>query len=251
HYFRDLLPEFTRIKDTIQRIRVLNQENMVTSDRAARALAQRSERTAIGVGAGAVVFAVWFALGLPSIIVRPLEGLTRTAQAVGEGDLSAAAVDPGFAELEPLADSFNKMLERLRAYRESSLGELLAAKDLARATLECLLDPVVVFDLDGGVRFANEAAEEAFGLRIGSAEELRTADVHVPGEIEDARVRVLATGAMVLPRSLSEAMRWRARKGEERHYLVRAAPLTAAPSEEKPGASVIIVAQDVTRFRRI
>src|SRR6185437_10530135 len=237
HYFRDLLPEFTRIKDTIQRIRVLNQENMVTSDRAARALAQRSERTAIGVGAGAVVFAVWFALGLPSIIVRPLEGLTRTAQAVGEGDLSAAAVDPGFAELEPLADSFNKMLERLRAYRESSLGELLAAKDLARATLECLLDPVVVFDREGGVRFANEAAEEAFGLRIGSADELRAADVRVPAELEDARVHVLATGSMVLPRSLSEAMRWRAKKGEERerHYLVRAAPLTTAPSQDGAG----------------
>jgi signal transduction histidine kinase len=58
---------------------------------------------------------------------------------------------------------------------------------------------------------------------------------------------------MVLPRSLSEAMRWRARKGEERerHYLVRAAPLTAAPSQEKAGQSAIVVAQDVTRFRRI
>src|SRR6201999_206954 len=107
----------------------------------------------------------------------------------------------------------------LRAYRASSLGELLAAKDLANATLECLLDPVVVFDRDGGVRFANEAAEAAFGLRQGSADELRTAGVKAPPELTDARDRVLATGAPVLPSSLSEAMRWRATEGE-RYYLV-------------------------------
>ncbi len=251
-YFRDLLPRFTSLKDRIQRVLQLNQENMVASDRAARALATQTERTALAVSAAAVLFAVWFAFWLPRVIVRPIEALTRTAQAVAEGDLSLTAEGPGFAELEPLAAGFNEMLVRLRAYRESSLGELLAAKDLARSTLECLLDPVVVFDREGGVLLANEAAEEAFGLRVGSAEELRAADVRVPSELEDARDRVLATGAKVLPRSLSEAMRWRARHGDERerHYLVRAAPLAAAPQRHAEH-SAIVVAQDVTRFRRI
>jgi two-component system, NtrC family, sensor histidine kinase KinB len=250
-YFRDLLPRFTTLKDRIQRVLELNQENMVASDRAARALATRTERTALAVSAAAVLFAVWFAWWLPRVIVRPIGALTRTAQAVAEGNLGVTVVDPGFEELGPLADGFNKMLVRLRAYRESSLGELLEAKDLARATLECLLDPVVVFDHAGGVRLANEAAEEAFGLRMGSAEELRAADVRVPAELADARDRVLATGARVLPRSLSEAMRWRARHGEERHYLVRAAPLAAAPQREHAEPSAIVVAQDVTRFHRI
>src|SRR5262249_36641651 len=62
-----------------------------------------------------------------------------------------------------------------------------------------------------------------------------------------ARDRVLATGKPVLPRSLSEAMLWRAPDGEK-YYLVRAAPLRSAPNE---APSAIVVAQDVTRFRRI
>ncbi len=168
---------------------------MVAADHAAKALAARTVRTALGVSAAAVLFAVWFAWWLPRVIVRPVAALTRTAQAIGEGNLSVTVEATGVEELEPLAQGFNKMLVRLRAYRESSLGELLAAKDLARATLECLLDPVVVFDREGGVRLANEAAEEAFGLRAGSAEELRAADVRIPAELEDARDRVLATGA--------------------------------------------------------
>ena len=249
-YFGDLLPRFTTLKDRIQSVLRLNQDDMVKADLAAKALAVRTVRTALGVSAGAVLFAVWFAWWLPRFIVRPVDALTRAAQAVGEGNLAITVEALGVEELEPLAEGFNKMLIRLRAYRESSLGELLAAKDLARATLECLLDPVVVFDHEGGVRLANEAAEEAFGLRAGSAEELRTADVRAPVELEDARDRVLATGAPVLPQSLSEAMRWRARTPEERerYYLVRAAPLRAAPKGEP---SAIVVAQDVSRFHRI
>ena len=252
-YFGELLPRFTTLKDRIQSVLELNQENMVAADQAAKALATRSVRTALAVSTAAVLFVVWFAFWLPRVIVGPVEALTRAAQAIGEGDLAVDVAAPGVEELEPLVEGFNKMLGRLRAYRESSLGELLAAKDLARATLECLLDPVVVFDPEGGVRLANEAAEEAFGLTTGTAEDLRTAGVKVPAELEDARDRVLATSAKVLPRSLSEAMRWRGRNVEERerYYLVRAAPLRVAQPRDGASPSAIVVAQDVTRFHRI
>ena len=252
-YFGELLPRFTALKDRIQSVLALNQDNMVAADHAAKRLATSTVRAALAVSAAAVLFTAWFASWLPRVIVGPVQAMTRTAQAIGEGNLAVVVADPGVEELEPLADAFNKMLVRLRAYRESSLGELLAAKDLARSTLECLLDPVVVFDREGGVRLANEAAEEAFGLRTGSAEELRAAGVQVPVELGEARDRVLATTAPVLPRSLSEAMRWRARRGEERdrYYLVRAAPLAVAPPRAEADRCAIVVAQDVTRFHRI
>ena len=63
------------------------------------------------------------------------------------------------------------------------MGELLAAKDLARATLECLLDPVVVCDASGGIRLANEVAETGLRPRRGSAEELAAAGVVMPDEL--------------------------------------------------------------------
>ncbi|HEX2673195.1 MAG TPA: HAMP domain-containing sensor histidine kinase, partial [Polyangiaceae bacterium] len=58
---------------------------------------------------------------------------------------------------------------------------------------------------------------------------------------------VLAHGQALLPQSLAEAMRWITGEGE-RYFLVRASPLE---SDEASGAGVIVVAQDVTRFRRI
>jgi PAS domain S-box-containing protein len=246
-YFRTLLPLFTRIKDGIQSVLRLNQEHMERADREGRLLAGRTVTTALFVGVLAALFALWFAWWFPRAIVRPLEGFTRAARLIGEGDFNGKVDDPEVKELAPLAEAFTRMLVRLRAYRESSLGELLAAKDLARSTLECLLDPVVVFDRDGGVLLANEAAEQVFGLSNGSAEELRASGVSAPEALALARDRVFATAEPVLPRSLSESMTWRTAEGE-RHYLVRAAPLRAAPGEKQ---SAIVLAQDVTRFHRI
>ncbi|MFT3769762.1 MAG: ATP-binding protein [Minicystis sp.] len=246
-YFRDLLPRFDALKDRIQRVRSLNQASMEAADRAAKQLASAMVNAALAVSIAAVVFVVWFAVWLVRSIARPITILTRSATAIGEGDLDVSVAAPETAELTVLATAFNHMTERLRAYRASSLGELLAAKDLARSTIECMVDPVLVLDAEGGVLLANEAAERAFAVRTGAAEALREAAIAVPDEIRAARDQALGSAAPVLPRSLSEAVRRRA-EGGDKHYLVRAMPLGSAPSG-KPSA--LVVAQDVTRFRRI
>jgi two-component system, NtrC family, sensor histidine kinase KinB len=246
-YFRDLLPRFTAIKDRVQNVLHLNQARMEDADQQAKALARRTVRAAVLVSLAAVLFALWFAWRLPRSIVRPIEELTRSARAVGEGDLDVVVEEPEVTEMAALADAFTRMTARLRAYRESSLGELLAAKDLARSTLACMLDPVVVWGRDGAALLANEAATQAFGIEAGTAEELRASGRPVPEAMTLARDQVFATGLPVLPRSLSEAMPRRAPEGD-RHYLVRAAPLRPAPGE---AAGAIVVAQEVTRFRRI
>jgi signal transduction histidine kinase/HAMP domain-containing protein len=246
-YFRELLPRFSALSDRIARVRRLNQESMERADRDAKDLARRTRDAALVASIAGVLLLFGFAYRLPQTIARPLGALTRSAKEIGEGNLDVSVEEPELAELSDLAKAFNRMAERLRAYRQSSLGELLAAKDLARSTLECMLDPVVVLDKEGGVLLANEAAERAFHVEIGAADELRRAGLHIPGELADARDRALESGAPVLPKSLSEAVPHR-EGGAEKHYLVRAMPLETAP-KERP--SVIVLAQDVTRFRRI
>jgi NtrC-family two-component system sensor histidine kinase KinB len=177
--------------------------------------------------------------------VRPVQRLADAARAVGGGDLDLAIADPGVRELAPLAEAFRRMVEKLRVYRQSSLGELLAAKDLANATVQCLLDPMVVLERDGTVLLTNEAATRTFGIEAGDAPAAagNGALGHVFGP---ARERALATGAVVAPGNLAGATRWRDRLGE-RYFQVRAVPLRA----ESDDGRVIVVAQDVTRLNRI
>jgi NtrC-family two-component system sensor histidine kinase KinB len=244
-YFRELLPRFTRVKGAVQRVLRMNQSAMEAADRSAKAAARRGVAITLTVGALALALVLFFSWRLPRTIVRPVQTLADVARAIGAGDLDIAVPDPGVRELAPLAEAFRRMVERLRAYRQSSLGELLAAKDLANATVQCLLDPMVIYERDGSVLLTNEAATRTFGVEAGEAPgpaaEGALAQVFAP-----ARERVRASGEVVAPGNLAEATRWRDRFGE-RYFQVRAVPLRT----EADGGRVIVVAQDVTRLRRI
>ena len=239
-YFYDLLPRFYALKADLQSIRRMNQQNMEDADQEARRLARRGTELTLAVSALALGLALVLAWWLPRVILRPLDVFREEARRVGEGDFSGNLPAPEVAELVPLGEAFATMIQRLRVYRDSSLGELLAARDLARTTVACLLDPVVVVDRSGAILLANEAAERTLGVREGSPAAL-------PAPLREAVGEVMSSGTPVLPSSLSEAVRVAGPEGD-RHFVVRAAPLHAEPGET---ARVLLTAQDVTRFRRI
>jgi NtrC-family two-component system sensor histidine kinase KinB len=246
-YFKDLLPRFHAAKEKITAIRLLNQANMEAADREARRVARTTLEVAIVVTVAALLLVTWLLRRLPKTVFDPLAIFTERARAIGEGKLDAHVPVPELTELRILAEALNRMQDKLRAYRESSLGALLAAKDLSRATVAAMSDPVIVFSARGEVLLANESAESIFGVTQGSPDELRQAGVEVPDPIAVARDAVLTRGEPLLPQSLSDAMRWITADGE-RYFLVRATPLLV---DEAGGAAAIVVAQDVTRFRRI
>jgi len=246
-YFSELLPRFGAVRSGVTRIRLMNQQNMEGADQAARRVARRTLALAIFSAALALGIAGWFALRIPKTVLDPIVSFTQHARAIGEGKLDTNIPVPEVSELNVLGVALNRMQERLRAYRDSSLGELLAAKDLSRATIASMVDPVIVFSTRGEVLLANESAESTFGLVSGDVDLLRRGGIEIPEPIAMARDAVLTHGQALLPQSLAEAMRWITSDGEK-YFLVRASPLE---SEEAHGAGVIVVAQDVTRFRRI
>jgi NtrC-family two-component system sensor histidine kinase KinB len=244
-YFNDLLPRFRALKEKITAIRLLNQGNMEAADTEARALARRTQQIAIAVTVVALLVAAWLGGRILRSVLAPIAALTERARRIGDGRFDESLPLPAVAELAALAEATNRMQERLRAYRESSLGELLAAKDLSRATVASMPDPVLVFAPRGEVLLANEAAEAIFDLHAGDGRPLSTSEGRIPEPIALARDRTLASGAPELPASLAEAMRWVGGDGE-RWFLVRAAPVRT-----DDGVGALVIAQEVTRFRRI
>jgi len=248
-YFNHLLPRFSSVHGKVTEIRVMNQHNMEWADKEARRVAQRTLELAVLVTVVALALAGWFALQIPKAVLDPIASFTQHAREIGEGKLDATVTVtvPDIAELRMLGEALSRMQERLRAYRASSLGELLAAKDLSRATIASMVDPVIVFSTRGEVLLVNDAAESTFGLVSGDVDLLRRGGVEIPEPIALARDAVLTHGKPLLPQSLADAMRWITAEGEQ-YFLVRASPLQG---EDTGGAGVIVVAQDVTRFRRI
>lgn len=246
-YFRELLPRFAALKSTVTRVRAMNQAHMERADREARALSARGARVTGLAAAVALALTLWLAWRVPLVVLRPVRRFVSVARDIGQGRLDGPVLDPEVRELTPLADAITAMRDALRSYRDSALGELHDARALADATMRCLLDPVVVLDDRGGVALANDAATRAFGITAGDAEALRRNEIELPSPFVAARDEVLTSGEALRPRSLSGAARWRDREGE-RWYLVRAAPLREG---DGPTRRVVVVAEDVTRLRRI
>ena len=236
-YFSQLLPLFTEIKNNAQEVIRINQENMVEADHHARSLSADSTRTMVLLLGFGVVFAVSLAFGLQRAILKPIQTLTTVSKELGEGKFDQVVPVQSKDELGQLADAFNKLAAKLRAYRQITTDQILQARQMTEITFSAFPDPILALSLDGKINFANPAAGKLLqklnveqGLPLAIQEEvdnvLKGAPDKVPTSFENAvPVRLDDHEAFLLPKVIG--MR------DESGNLF--------------GAAVVL--QDVTRFR--
>lgn len=94
-------------------------------------------------------------------IVRPIEILAATAQAITAGDLAQRARVSGPGEIRLLADSFNQMTDQLR--------QTLASQARFVAILEETPDLVAMIDNQGYLLYLNQAGRQLVGLEVEEA----------------------------------------------------------------------------------
>jgi signal transduction histidine kinase len=174
--------------------------------------------------------------------------LGQAARSIGEGKFDVRAPLQGKDELAQLAQDFNAMADRLRQYRNSSLGELLQAQIAMQAAIDSLPDPVVIFGIAGEVRNVNRAAETLFGLpsEIDCKDPLKDVDPSVRTVLERMCAHVLGGKGSYNPRGFDEAIQVRTSEADK-YLLPRATPVYESRAGIV-GATVIL--QDVTRLRR-
>src|SRR5450432_1105666 len=236
-YFGEMLPAFTETKDTAQEIIRINQVNMVQADREARHLAAESTRYmifAIGAGIGGAIF---LAVRLQSSILRPIRRLTTVSKELGEGKLDQVVPVTSQDELGQLADTFNKMATKLRAYRQVMGDQILQARQMTEITFSAFPDPIIALTSDGRIDFTNPAATK-FLYHCGQADSL-------PASVQAEVDRIFKGAPDFLPTSFERVIVFRV-EGHEVFMLPRVIGMRDE-SGNIFGAAVIL--QDVTRLR--
>ncbi len=226
-----------RLVDAIEK---LERHDYATAEGTAAASGSLAART-IDVLALAMVAAfllsVFLGWRLAASLLRPIQALTASAEAVGEGDLDREVPALSDDELGRLGRTFNAMAGKLRAYRDAANAKALRVQRTMEAVLTSAPDPVFVIARDGSGNLRNPAAEElARSLDFGP---------EFPVAITEPLERVLATGQHYLPTDYGRAITLRVGR-EDRHYLPRILAIGDRLQEFK-GAAVIL--QDVTKFR--
>ena len=244
-----LLATFQQIKQVSGDILAMNQANMQAEKEEVKRSARRS-LLGFGLGlAAAVALAVWLAWNTTRATLRPIQAVTRSALAIGRGDLNQVVPVLSGDELGQLADAFNGMARNLREYRELRVARLLRAQQTTRATIDAFPDPIVVVDSDGQVEMANPAARRLLGVADQPEANGRAGKVVLPwqppAELEGPLREALRDQRPYLPEGFDRALRLAA-DGQEHFLLPHILPI-AAPSHGTLGAAVLL--QDVTRFR--
>ncbi|QJX00620.1 sensor histidine kinase [Frigoriglobus tundricola] len=238
-----LLVTFRQIKQVTGDIRRLNQDSMEAASHHAREAAGVARWwTSLGLLAalGATALLAW---RTGRVILRPVEDLTRSARAVGDGRFDQMVTAHTQDEIGELVSAFNRMTAQLRDLRQSHAARLLRAQQASQAAIDAFPDAVLVVDRDGRVEMANPAARRVLGVvpdgdRTGPAwqppDKLR-------GPLRDA----LQSQQAFLTQSFDQAVTYRT-GDEERTYIPQVLPVRD-PYGGTLGAAVVL--NDVTRFR--
>lgn len=237
-----LLQLFGSIKQVSAAIHALNEQQMQQASRQAQATARDSiVGFSLGLGLAALLAAVtvWWLL---RALLGPIHAVTEAAQLIGGGQLHLSVPVYGSDEMGQLAEAFNAMTRKLRAYRQTNTEKLLRAQATSQATIDSFADPVVVVDLLGRVEFANQAARRVLG--VSSARDGQDAPWQPPEPLHRPLAEALQQRPY-LTETFDQAVSFRL-DGDDRAYLPQVRPIRAADGETL-GAAVVL--NDVTRFR--
>lgn len=236
-YFDNLLPTFNEVDDTANRILEINQQNMLDANNAARKQSSTASRYMIGTLFGGFVIAAGVTYLLARSISRPLQSLTESAQQLGEGNLDQHVPVQSQDEVGKLAEAFNKMAAKLRAYRQSSTEKIVQAQQTMESALRAFPDPILVFSPEKEIRFQNTAAE-SFLKQIGG-------DIGSLKGLSSSIDQSLNGAADFQPTSFDKALLVNL-DGAEKFFLPR---VIAVRNDSGNPVGVAVALQDVTRFR--
>lgn len=236
-YFGEMLPTFTEIKDAAQEIIRINQNNMLQADRDARRLSAQSTRYMIVAIVVGIAGAVFFAARLQRSILQPIQALTSVSKELGEGKLDQVVAVASHDELGQLADTFNKMATKLRAYRQAMGDQILQARQMTEVTFSAFPDPIIVLSADGRIDFTNPAAN-SFLSKVNSRDGL-------PPGVQKEVDRVFKGAPDYLPTSFDAVLVFRI--DEHEAFMLPRVIGIRDDAGDVLGAAVVL--QDVTRLR--
>jgi len=238
-YFREMLPLFTEIKNTAQAVLELNQNNMNRANHEARELSATSVRYMLIAMVAGLGGALVFVHLLLRSILTPIQSLTAFARELGDGNLDQVVPVMSTDELGQLADAFNKMAAKLRAYRQVTSDEILQARQMTEITFSAFPDPIIAFDARGVVNFKNPAAEKLL-------QKLRLDD-HLPEQLTEQVEAVLKGGDDYIPVSFANSICVRP-DDKETFFLPRVIGIRGDKGTIFGGAAIL---QNVTRLRLV
>jgi NtrC-family two-component system sensor histidine kinase KinB len=233
----NLMPGLGTTDGLLDEIHQLNHNAILATTPSVQKITRHVTRLMVTGILVALIIASYLCFQLARSIMAPIQALTRATHELGEGNLDQVVPVTSGDELGDLAESFNKMAARLRAYRQSTKEQIVRLDRTMEATLASFPDPIFVLNREGSIELMNPAAIE-MTTSLNLKREL-------PERLRDQAQKALKHGESFLPHSFKEVVCFRL-NGQDKFFLPR---VLAMRNEGAALFGVAIVLYDVTRFR--
>ncbi|OPY89651.1 MAG: Alginate biosynthesis sensor protein KinB [Syntrophus sp. PtaU1.Bin208] len=241
-YLAELIPLSQQVKQSADEILQLNQQNMNDADSRARKLAASAQRQMVLLLSFGVFIAMIFLSFTGKWILRPIRRLTRSAEAIRDGNLELVVPVESRDEIGRLSEAFNDMAESLREFRRSDQARLLRTERATQEAFDHLPDALAILNPEGKVEISSAAARSLFGLMAGvSLQDLPLDDLQT-------LFRETVSGAESRQTESGNRIHQRFVNGDERFFRSEMAPI-----RDRQGnlSGMILMMQDVTEQRRL
>jgi PAS domain S-box-containing protein len=163
-YINELIPQYKKVKSLCYELLRINEKAMLNKNEEAKNISKETEIYMLIVAGVSILFVIVIIFKAPAAIVYPISELTEKVEAISQKRYSERIAVKSKNEIGILADSFNKMAEKLSEYEKSNVDRLIAEKKRAEAIVENMRDAIIVLDEKGEITLANNVSSELIGI---------------------------------------------------------------------------------------
>lgn len=190
-----------------------------------------------------IVLLVW----LPRSISKPIQELKQGILEIANHNYEKRLDMSGHEEFREVADSFNRMAERLTEYRASTLNDILAAKKFLEAIVNSIHEPIIGLNREHEILFVNKEALTVLNLKREEVVHRSAEELSLKNDLLRRLVRELVT-----PEEKKEPLKIYADNKESYFQASYITILnTDADTDEPRNLGDVILLKNITEFKEL
>ena len=184
---------------------------------------------------------------LPKSIERPIKELTNGIMEIANRNYEKRLNLKGNEEFNDVAESFNRMAERLAEYRSSTLADILSTKKYLEAIVNSINEPIIGLNTNREILFINDEALGILNLKRENVIRQSAEELALKNDLLRRLIREL-----VSPDEKKEPLKIYA-DNKESYFQVRYIPIRYVETGESSAKSIggVILLKNITEFKEL
>ena len=249
-YHETVLPSFKSVRSQCIELREINQETMFGASSTANEVADRAFWSVFTIGSISVVTGLGFSLLLAGLIVKPVHQIINATQKISEGDYDVAVKAISHDELGVMANDFNLMVKKLKAYRDLNVRQILSEKHKSEAIIRSIDDGLIVLNSELKVEEINPTAAGIFDKTPDEIKGNHLLEINKDEKLYNYIKQALETGSIEKDEDPNANILTIDKGQRQQHYLFSVTPVVAGKNKEAV-VSMVLLLRDVTRLKEL